>query len=182
MITQRKYDDLISDMKYNLKVRNDLLKFGFTTVIATFALAFAREHIPHIIFLIPFFILTPFNSKISQYRLWHASMSAYITVFDDTKIKMENFYIPLEKNIIHKFILFCVRIEFLILSIICLAIFFLTCDGSKSIENYACGILALFLVTLNGAICVSTYNYGKLHEWYEKLWKMESLKHNIPMS
>lgn len=180
MISEKKYNDLMSDMKYNLQVRIDLVKFSFTTVLATFALSFAKDSTPHIVFLIPFVILTIFNCKISQYRMWHAEMLSFIRLYDSDLKDHEKTAINLQRNFIDKFILAVVRSELCLMCAMCAIVFYTAYDGIDM--NIILIILYLSLpiifIVLNFFITSSTYRYDSLTSCYTRRWldKIQKLK------
>lgn len=79
--TEKELDRLNSRMDKNHEIRNELLRFSFTSVIATLGAALAIKDISVpllFLFLFPFVIMIPFQARISYYRMEEAHIQTYI--------------------------------------------------------------------------------------------------------
>ena len=82
--SKEELDRLNSRMDQNHEIRNDLLKFSFTSVIASLGGALAIESITvplTFLFLFPFVIMIPFQARISYYRMEEAHIKTYIRIW-----------------------------------------------------------------------------------------------------
>ncbi len=64
-------------------LRNNLLTFAFTTVLAVIGIAFANldKDIPPLLYLLPHFLIIPFAARITYYRMNHAHKNSFLEAF-----------------------------------------------------------------------------------------------------
>gem|GEM_PF-1320461 len=83
-LTKDEFDRLIARIETNHKIRNDILTFSFTVVIAALGIGFKIESVDLLtsfLFLLPFFIIIPFQSRLTYYRMEEAHVRAYFFVY-----------------------------------------------------------------------------------------------------
>lgn len=118
-----------NEMKNNMSIRNTLLTFCFTSVITTIGFGLTNYNtVPFYIYLIPTIITTAFSCRITYYKDKQARMNAYLNVYYKESLKYENVFLDrsifdfCEKN---KFCSFIINNELLILSIVCVLIYYI---------------------------------------------------------
>lgn len=121
---------ILDEMKNNISIRNTLLTFCFTSVITTIGFGINNfDEIPFILFIIPMIITLTFSCRITYYKDKQCRMNAYLNVFHKNSLQYELIY--KEKcNIAdfcmqNKFTSFIINNELLLLSIVCMIIYFI---------------------------------------------------------
>lgn len=165
----------------NHSIRNDLLKFSFTTVIASLGAALALENISaplSFLFLFPFVVMIPFQARISYYRLEEAHLYTYISKFCQEndryhKICTEGYYENVGiGDFSYKVIAWLINHELVCLSILTCVIFWLKFFSSK--EAVSCvliiiaDILPVILLSIIWSISHSTYSFFEMRYRYSK--------------
>lgn len=79
-LTDQEYEKLVKRLEFNDTMRNNLLTFSFSVVLATLGIALQVElDMGSVWFcLLPFLLIIPFTARISYYRLSSAHISAFL--------------------------------------------------------------------------------------------------------
>lgn len=90
-ITNPEYEKLIQRREFDDKMRNTLLTFSFTAVLAILGLALSinMDSYTAWLCLVPFCLIIPFTARISYYRLESAHINSFFKVFASQKMKYE---------------------------------------------------------------------------------------------
>lgn len=147
------------EMKNNLTIRTTLLTFCFTAVITTIGFGLTNfDTIPFIIYLVPIIITVAFSCRITYYKDLQCRMNAYLNVFHKDSLKHE---IIFENYHIYKFCTknkicsFVINNELLILSIVCVIIYYVKFTESMKYKDNS--IQFLFWIILPIILCIIQY-------------------------
>ncbi len=172
-------------IKLNHDIRNQMIRFSYTTVFAVLAAALAIKDVSTpltFLFLMPFAIMIPFQARISYYRLDEAHIRTYLTQFasQDEKYRLfcrKGYYEDLGINeVVYKTIAWLVNHELVVLSISTTMIFYLkyfltlTNWTGKSVALGICAPLPLLLIVW--VLSSATYSYIDMvnnFEWTIKI-------------
>jgi hypothetical protein len=177
-ITDKEYDKLIKRLEFFDTMRNNLLTFSFTSVLAVLGVALAMDmnSISAWICLIPFLLIIPFTARISYYRLASAHITSFLKSFGKLDMQFE-----LETNIVregickhYKLIAWLINHEMVLLSIATSLTFYLAYILSISewkLYNYISLLIPVILTALVFIIADSTYSYKKLMDDYSAKWE-----------
>ena len=83
-ISEWEYQRLVSRLEFDDTMRNQLLTFSFTTVLAVLGVALGLERQTKtnaFLCLIPFLLILPFEARIAYYRLESAHISSFLAVY-----------------------------------------------------------------------------------------------------
>lgn len=179
--SKEELDRLNSRMDTNHGIRNDLLKFSFTSVIASLGAALALDNITaplSFLFLFPFVIMIPFQARIAYYRLEEAHIRTYISkLYEEydmyTKICRYGYY---EDVGMGRFYYICiawlVNHELVCLSVLTCIIFWVKFFSTKDVIpvelTWLARILPVVLLAAVWAISHSTYSYLEMSYRYAK--------------
>ena len=121
-------------IKLNHDIRNQMIRFSYTTVFAVLAAALAIKDVSTpltFLFLMPFSIMIPFQARISYYRLDDAHVRTYLSKFASHHEKYRSFcrkgfYEDLGINrVVFKAISWLVNHELVVLSLSTIVIFYM---------------------------------------------------------
>ena len=89
-MTDREYNYWQKTLERDVSTRTSLLTFSFTTVLAILGIALSNNSadVSPLVYLVPYFLIIPFQGRIAYYRLIHARISAYLemVVPEDTTL------------------------------------------------------------------------------------------------
>lgn len=178
---------LYERMNKNHEIRNQLIMFSFTSVIASLGAALAIDDINALftfLFLFPLVILIPFQARISYYRLEEAHIITYIRTLSPENEKYSTLCRRGFKEDAgigmcqYRIIAWLVNHELVCLSVLSAIVFWFKFFSSvKEITRWTL-VLGLvppvILLYVLFQIANSTYNYGNMTTSYEK--KLQEIK------
>lgn len=168
------YQFICERMKCDTEMRNTLLTFTFTAVIAILGFGFATEkEVNQIVYLLPFFIIVPFTGRVSYYRKWSAHMAAYLDVFAP-KLRTYTDYgkkVKIENNCIDKLLAWFVNYELFILA--CASTILFEVKYPKKIDSFeifdwAYCLLPILFSCIVLVLIKSVRNYEGMKEKYKE--------------
>lgn len=122
------YDKLIKRLEFFDTMRNNLLTFSFTAVLAVLGIALQMEmdSVCSWICLIPYFLIIPFSARISYYRVASAHINSFLRVFASDRMQFEIGTTTVkEKNCAHfGVIAWLVNHEMVLLGVACSCLFY----------------------------------------------------------
>lgn len=176
-ITDMEYEKLIKRMEFFDTTRNNLLTFSFTSVLTVLgvALVIDMDLISSWICLIPFFIIIPFASRISYYRLASAHINSFLQEFRSSDMQFEIGTNEVKEGICKNFnlISWLVNHEMVLLSMATSCIFYFKYNSSIEkwqLCNYVCLVIPVILIIIVFIVSDSTYDYKQLKDDYAKEW------------
>lgn len=174
-ITDAEFEKLISRLTFFDTMRNNLLTFSFTAVLAVLGVAIGTDSnsFSAWICLIPFFLIIPFSARISYYRLSTAHIGSFLKVYASEKMCFERGAekVKEEQHSCFKVILWLVNHEMVSLALATDATFYFKYSKQAStlkIAGLAVPILFTLIVYL---ISDSTYDFSRLSETFRNEWK-----------
>lgn len=176
-ISKSEFDKLTRRLEFFDTMRNNLLAFSFTAVLAIIGVALAEEldSTTSYICLIPFFLIIPFSARISYYRLASAHINSFLKKFDETNMHFEigSSTVTESKCGCYRLIAWLINHEMFLLSCATSVVFYLKFLSSISAWSKYTWIsltLPIILSTIVFVISNSTYNYSKMMERFNKAW------------
>lgn len=177
-VTDEEYNKLVNTLTNEITIKNSLLAFSFTAVLAALGVALGVDtsQMNPLLFLVPFFLIIPFTARISYYRLVSAYTNTFLKVFTPERmlyaIGGER---VLEKHgIAYRPIAWLINHEMLMLAGATTVTFWIvyypriTRWGFFEILLW---ILPLIMDCFVYWISDSTYSYKKLSEWFKPQWE-----------
>ena len=161
--------------------RTNLLTFSFTTVLAVLGIALSSnigvENVNKFLYLIPYFLIIPFEGRIAYYRLIHARISAYLEMMipQDRSLNIAGKKAPEKQTWFFIVIAFLNNFEMFFLSSATAIVFYCKypypTEGKLSQMDWLMLSLPLVLSVFVGVIIVYTFNYEKWKSRYRKEWE-----------
>ena len=99
-LTEAEFDRLNARLETNHKIRNDILTFTFSIVITALGVGLAFKSDDPVIaylFLLPFFIIVPFQARLTYYRMEDAHIRAYFAIY---RPEWDTFYVNARNEIV----------------------------------------------------------------------------------
>lgn len=178
-ITEKEYNTLTQRLEFFDTMRNNLLTFSFTSVLAILGVALAMEmdEIGVWICLIPFFLIIPFTARISYYRLASAHINSFLKRFRKEDMQFSIGSEAVTEGICKHYTIMAwlVNHEMLLLGMATTCIFYLKyiiCVEKWTRWNYVSLVIPIILNVIVFVISNSTYNYKRmmndfLYKWNE---------------
>lgn len=164
-ITEKEHNILTQRLEFFDTVRNNLLTFSFTSVLAVLGVALAMEldRISVWICLTPFFLIIPFSARISYYRLASAHINSFLR-----KFRKEDMQFSIGSEVVsegickhYTIIAWLVNHEMVLLGMATTCIFYLKyvlCVETWTKWNYVSLVIPIMLNVFVFIISDSTYN------------------------
>lgn len=177
IITEEEYSKLISTLQHEISIKNTLLTFSFTAVLAILGLALSEKTSIHpAAFLVPFFLIVPFAARISYYRVVSAHINTFLKVFAPERMiyPIGTEMVPEKSTSSYFLIAWLVNHEMVLLSAATTMIFWFMYFPQVSewtVRNVLLSIFPLFLDGFVFWLSDSTYSYKKLCEVYKPQWE-----------
>ncbi len=157
-------------------LRNNLLTFAFTTVLAVIGIAFANldKDIPPLLYLLPHFLIIPFAARITYYRMNHAHKNSFLEAFYpngiNTQFARGTMFVQERQRQTFRLVSLLVNIEMLILGAACSVLFLVSAYEEAGKIRAISAVSALLPLFIIGVIIYQGYNYWKikirfLHKW-----------------
>lgn len=169
------YKEVITRLQQIFAIRNNLLTFSFTAVLAILGLAFSGEaDNVAAIYLLPYFLIVPFTGRIVYYRNEEARL--YVLLESSGRrqtIKNYNKLVKESRGRMYKLIALLVNYEMLFLSLACLMLCILKYEKNISdfrIEDYIYFGVAIIATMTVFCIINWAYNFDKIRDYFEKKW------------
>ena len=181
-ISELEYQRLVSRMEFDDTMRNQLLTFSFTTVLAVLGVALGIENLGSmnsIICLVPYLLIIPFEARIAYYRLEDAHINSFLAVFATDRHKYPIGCKNVKEGICKYYGLMAwlVNNEMVLLGIATGLVFYIRYVPSIEEWNYWYCI-PLIIPIISEIIIVllanSTRNYGELKAKFETEWAIYS--------
>lgn len=177
-ISDVEYTRLINVLDFNDRMRNSLLTFSFTSVLAILgvALGLENEQANVFIYLVPYCLILPFTARISYYRASSAHITSFLETFaPERMIYPQKSYIVLERyGPLFKIVAWLVNHEMVLLSLAAGGVFWAKLEPQTGVWKLTDVLLCAVPVLLTGVVFVisnSTYDFDKLKEIYLPKWK-----------
>ena len=188
----RDYEMITEKKRAALGIRNNLLTFSFTAVLAVIGVAFAQEgEVNPIILLLPYCLIVPFTARITYYRIQSAyydgflkAHSSSLSVFSGLTGKDGVSDLGGVNKITGWMIGKLMNFEMLVLSIACAVLFYVSYSVEMqdfSMRDWVMNSLPIIFSLLVFAIILTGLDYRKIKDRYEKEWsnhKFKDAKHN----
>lgn len=169
------YQEIITRLNQIFMLRNNLLTFSFTAVLAILGLAFTKD-VDNIaaIYLLPFFLIIPFTGRIVYYRNEEARIGVLLE--NSGRRKTLNGYnkaVKESRGRTYNLVAVLVNFEMLFLSIACLMVCILKYPKGLSEFNgldvlyFSVAVLCTIIVF---CIIKWAYNFDNVRNYYEKTW------------
>lgn len=179
-VTDIEYQKLVNRLEFHDSMRNNLLTFSFTAVLAILGIALELEldAISSTICLLPYLLIIPFSARISYYRLSSAHISAFLRTYASDRVVFEigSEKAPEECGIKWGYgqIAFWVNHEMFFLGIASSLVYylkFIPCTNGHFFWNYIGYIAPVVLAIWVFLISHSTYKYSNIVSKYKDHWK-----------
>lgn len=177
LVTDKEYEKLIKRLEFFDTMRNNLLTFSFTAVLAILgvALAMDMDSISAWLCLIPFCLIVPFSARIAYYRLASAHINSFLRQFSAEEMQFEIGTSVVTENCCKFYhqIAWLINHEMVLLGVATSCIFYLKYISvlkTWSYYNYVGLIVPVILTAIVYLISDSTYSYKKLMEHFEREW------------
>lgn len=173
------YEKLVRRLEFHDTMRNNLLTFSFTAVLAILGIALQMEldAVSAWICLIPYLLIIPFAARISYYRLSSAHIGAFLRTYAKDRVMYEigAKNAGEEKGIgkIYKQIAFLVNHEMVLLGAASSLVFYLKFipqTNGRLWWNYVGYIAPVALIIWVFCISHSTNKYDRIVRRYEERW------------
>ena len=184
MISEKEYDKLIKRLEFFDTMRNNLLTFSFTAVLAILGVALTIKDMNEMsswLCLAPFCLIVPFAARISYYRLASAHINSFLRKFAGNDMKFEIGTLEVTENAckLYSLIAWLVNHEMVMLSLATSGIFYL--KYTTSVKDWTwlnrIGLIVpILLIILVYLISHSTNNYQGLLDDFEKKWEIYNKK------
>lgn len=171
-ISEREYMEISRRMDCIFNIRNNLLTFSFTAVLAILGVAYTgnTDNVPAV-FLLPYFLIIPFTARIVYYRNEEARLSVLLEKYQGRKI-LTKYNAKVKEDIgkVYPIIAVLVNYEMFALSLACLML--CICKYPKTIREFRLGDLLYFMAAtictgLVFIIITSSFRFGKIKEEFE---------------
>lgn len=171
------YGKLIKRLEFFDSMRNTLLTFSFTAVLAVLGIAIKDEmnSVNPWMCLVPYFLIIPFAARISYYRLASAHINSFLKILAKEKMQFE-----LGTNVVnegngkrYRLIAWLINHEMVLLGAASSWTFYFKYVPGievKTAGSYFALIFAGLLVIFTYIISDYTYDYKKMMESYSKEW------------
>lgn len=178
-MTDREYNSLQKELERNVASRTTLLTFSFTTVLAILGIALSSKlvNVYPVIYLVPYFLIIPFEGRIAYYRLIHARISAYLEMVtpEDRSLDITGVGVPEKQTWFFNIIAVLNNYEMLLLSFATAIVFYVrypypSCAKLSLIEWVLLCAPVIFS-TFVGIISAYTFNYEKWKARYRAEWE-----------
>lgn len=181
-ISDIEYNKLVGRLEFHDTMRNNLLTFSFTAVLAILGIAVQMEadEISAWISLLPFLLIIPFAARISYYRLSSAHIGAFLRVYASDRVRFEvgaknvNEKIGIGK--IYSSIAFLVNHEMVLLGLASCLVFYLKyipCIDEFQWWNYIGLLTPIVLEIVVFAFVHSTDNYSEMVNNFKIEWEKQ---------
>lgn len=179
-ISDIEYSKLVSRIEFHDTMRNNLLTFSFTAVLAILGIALQMEMdaLSAWISLLPFLLIIPFAARISYYRLSSAHIGAFLRVYARDRVRFEvgakdvPEAIGMNKN--YSGIAFLVNHEMVLLGLACCIVFYMKYIPCIDVYQwwYYIGLLIPAVLELIVFIVAhSTDNYSGMVKRFKSEWE-----------
>lgn len=183
-ITDVEYDKLVKRLEFNDTMRNNLLTFSFTAVLAILGIALEIELniVSAWICLLPYLLIIPFAARISYYRLSSAHIGAFLRTYASDRVIFEigakNVKEEIGSEKMYPIIAFLVNHEMVLLGIASSLVFYLKyipCVDDGNWWHYI-GIAAPVVLLLSVFFLAhSTNDYSKMVNDFMSEWGKNTL-------
>ena len=178
-MTDREYDYWQKILERDVSTRTSLLTFSFTTVLAILGIALSNngENVSPLIYLVPYFLIIPFEGRIAYYRLIHARISAYLemVVPEDTTLDTLGICVPEKQTPFFDIIAILNNYEMFLLSVAAAVVFYCKYPfpslNEFSTVDYVIFAIPIILSAFVALIVAYTFDYGKWKTRYRKEWE-----------
>ncbi len=184
-ITDKEFDKLIERLIFFDTMRNNLLTFSFTAVLAALGVAVGTEveSLNAWVCLIPFFLIIPFAARISYYRISYAHTVSFLKVFAPEKMIFEGGSSEVHEGQcrFYGLIAWLVNHEMLLLGLATSCIFYfryvpqVETWGRVEYLSLVVPVLCMLPICL---ISMSTYKFKDLSDPFITNWKSYKIKQN----
>lgn len=185
-ISQHEYQKLIERITFYDTMRNNLLTFSFTAVLAILGIAMtARFNIVTCwICLIPFLLIIPFAARIAYYRLATAHVSSFLRKFASNRMKFEISAQTVTEGVCkhYRIIAWCVNHEMFCLGSATIAIFYFKYFPLIDLQNYLhllSLVVPLILLRLVYIISNDVRDFSKVIEAFKEKWDEYAAKNKL---
>lgn len=179
-ISDIEYSKLVSRLEFHDTMRNNLLTFSFTAVLAILGIALQMEMdvVSVWISLLPFLLIIPFAARISYYRLSSAHIGAFLRVYASDRVRFEvgakNVNESLGMGKTYSGIAFLVNHEMVLLGLACCLVFYLKyipCIDAYQWLHYISLLAPIALEVVVFIVAHSTNNYSEMVKKYISEWE-----------
>ena len=179
-ISDIEYSKLVSRIEFHDTMRNNLLTFSFTAVLAILGIALQMEMdaASAWISLLPFLLIIPFAARISYYRLSSAHIGAFLRVYARDRVRFEvgakdvPEAIGMNKN--YSGIAFLVNHEMVLLGLACCIVFYMKyipCIDAYQWWYYIALLIPAVLELIVFIVAHSTDNYSGMVKRFKSEWE-----------
>lgn len=179
-MTNREYEYWVKNLEHNVSTRTNLLTFAFTTVLAVLGLALSVDNdtINVIAFLVPYFLIIPFEGRIAYYRIIHARISAYLEVVipADRSLDIIGVAVPEKQSNFFNIIVLLNNYEMFFLSCATALVFYSKYPVSLQafqMKDYFLCLIPLVLSAFVLLIVAYAFNYDRWKKKYKDKWKQK---------
>jgi len=179
-ISDVEYGKLVSRLEFHDTMRNNLLTFSFTAVLAILGIALQMEMdvVSVWISLLPFLLIIPFAARISYYRLSSAHIGAFLRVYASDRVKFEvgakNVKEEIGMGKMYSGIAFLVNHEMVLLGLASCLVFYLKYIPYVDIYQWWYYIGLLIPIVLEFVVFIvahSTDNYSEMVKNFKNEWE-----------
>lgn len=183
IVSEKEYNKLIKRLEFFDTMRNNLLTFSFTAVLAVLGIAISKRmsDVNAWLCLIPFFLIIPFAARIAYYRLASVHITSFLKIFAAVDMKFETGTICVSESNCkgYNLIAWLTNHEMVLLSLATsFTFYFKYLNGIKVWSIIKCvGLFVPVILTLVVYFTTEcTYNYKKLLIQFSLDWRsyMES--------
>ena len=179
-ISDIEYSKQVSRLEFHDTMRNNLLTFSFTAVLAILGIALQMEMdvVSASISLLPFLLIIPFAARISYYRLSSAHIGAFLRVYARDRVRFEvgakdvPEAVGMNKN--YWGIAFLVNHEMVLLGLACCVVFYMKyipCIDLYHWWYYIGLVVPLILEIVVFVVAHSTDNYSGMVKRFKSEWE-----------
>ena len=179
-ITDVEYDKLVKRLEFNDTMRNNLLTFSFTAVLAILGIALEIELdiVSSWICLLPYLLIVPFSARISYYHLSNAHIGAFLRTYASDRVTFEigakNVKEEMGIGKMYPIIAFLVNHEMVLLGIASSLVFYLKyipCMDDSKWWHYVGAAVPVVLLLAVFFIAHSTNDYSKMVNDFKTEWE-----------
>lgn len=180
VIKDKEYDKLIQRLVFFDTMRNNLLTFSFTSVLAILGVSLALEMNSTNVWicLFPFFLIIPFTARISYYRLASAHIGSFLKEFAKENMQFEigTRFVPENGCKRYPQIAWLVNHEMVMLSAATSCTFYVKYVGAMTswtyynYIGYIGFVIPIVLTVFVYLLSDSTYIYDNLMKVFEERW------------
>lgn len=180
-ISDIEYSKLVSRLEFHDTMRNNLLTFSFTAVLAILGIALQMEMsvVSAWIALLPFLLIIPFAARISYYRLSSAHIGAFLRVYASDRVRFEigakNVSEAIGMGKMYSGIAFLVNHEMVLLGLACCIVFYMKyipCLDVYQWWYYIGLVIPIVLEIVVFLVAHSTDNYSGMVKNFRSEWEM----------